>query len=203
MELVASDVGACKDTGWPGLPCAGHSWSQLTPIPRAQLSCKFINKIYFININPQPQWSSLRDSWIKGRQHCLVVKGKKWGTALRASNIGTGRAGDAGIPLQLTVKVLGWKFSLKACGWDHIRTNPPIASMEGPHRNIFIPAAIGRVPCWVKRKVWGGRSSKEGLRSDLKILSKLPREGGDGGMRELRWAMRKGRCLDLVFFLTV
>lgn len=77
MELVASDVGACKDTGWPGLPCAGHSWSQLTPIPRAQLSCKFINKIYFININPQPQWSSLRDSWIKGRQHCLVVKGKK------------------------------------------------------------------------------------------------------------------------------
>lgn len=139
--------------GWPGLPCAGHSWSQLTPTPRAQLSCKFINKIYFININPQPEWSCLRDSWIKGEQHCLVVKGKKMRNSFespkhrdresrrcRNSSVTPGASlGGTNIPWQL------WT--------DHSRVNPPMASMEGPHRNISVPAALGRVPCWVKRKV--------------------------------------------------
>lgn len=56
---------------------------------------------------------------------------------------GTGRAGDpaagAGIPLQLPVKVWWGKYSLAACGQDHSRANPPTASVESPHRSIFIP----------------------------------------------------------------
>lgn len=156
-------------------------------------------------LSSQPKWSFLKHSWSTGVQHCLVVKGKEWEIALRAPK----GQGEQEIQLQEQGFLCSsqWKCGGANIPWQPVdRTTaeqiPPLHPWRAP-TGVFLSqraAGSGRVPYWSKGKVWGGRSSKEELGTDLKMLSKLLREIEEPGMREQRRAMRRGRCLFLGFF---
>lgn len=87
----------------------------------------------------QPQWSCLGDSWVKGGQHCLVVKGKKVRNSPetpqgnRESRRSSCRSRDSSaVPTE----------SVAACGQDHSRANPPIAGRGGPPEEYFYPKGL-------------------------------------------------------------
>lgn len=146
---------------WPALPCAGHNWAH-------SHSGHALGTAGVREGSPASWW----------REKC-----EKQPLRDRGSRRSSCRSRDfSAAPM----KVSWGKYSVQPVGRTIAEQIPPLHPWRAP-TGIFLSqkaADSGRVLCWSKGEVWGGRSSKEELGPDLKVLSKLLRGARNVGAEE-------------------
>lgn len=128
---------------------------------------------------------------IKGGQHCLVVKGERWEAVLRApKGQGEQEMQEQGFFCSSQCECGGANIPWQLWAGPQQSKSPHCTHGELPGKYFY--AAREKVLCWRKEKMWGGRSSKEELRTAV--------QAGPAGWRyrEQKWGGRK-----VLVFVTV